>query len=259
LKARISEARIYNRALSAQEASQNYYGGPVVTSNLTFAMDAGNLVSYPASGATAYSLTGSYVGVLNNGTAFDRGFGGVFDFDGTDDFIQIPYDSYWDSNVFGTATNFTISCWYKPDLFMNWDTMIWKQNPSVGGFYSSPEGAAIWSDVNGFVAVFASGVASNPAGSLVQIFYATTTLKWYHLCFTGDGTTLRFYVDGIQRGTALVASRTVPVTTSSNGPTFGRRDYMNGRLGPAHFYTRALTASEVDQNYNATKWRFGLD
>jgi hypothetical protein len=255
----ISRILIYDRTISSAESASIYHNGPLVTDGLVMALDAGNLISYPASGVTAYSLTGSYVGVLNNGTAFDRGFGGVFDFDGADDFIQIPYDSYWDSNVFGTATNFTISCWYKPDLFMNWDTMIQKYSTTVGGWFSAAEGAAIWSDANGFIAVFASGVASNPAGSVVSISYAASTLKWYHLCFTGDGTTLRFYVDGIQRGTALVASRTVAVTTSSNGPTFGRRDFMNGRMGPTHFYTRALTASEVDQNYNAAKWRFGLD
>ena len=248
----------YSKVLSLAEILQNYYQGPIVTDGLVFFMDPANLVSYTNTSNIAYSLIGGYTASLESGTTFSTIHSGVFDLDGTDDFIQMPHNNYWNSNVFGTATNFTIECWYKPDLFMNWDTMIWKQNPSVGGFYSSPEGAAIWSDVNGFVAVFASGVASNPAGSFVLIYYATTTLKWYHLCFTGDGTTLRFYVDGVQRGTALVASRTVAVTTSSNGPSFGRRDFMNGQLGNVKFYTRHLSASEVVQNFNAHRSRFGI-
>lgn len=254
----ISQGSVYTKELSSLEILQNYYQGPIATDGLVFFMDPANLVSYTNTSNIAYSLIGGYTASLESGATFSKIHSGVFDLDGTDDFIQMPHNNYWNSNVFGTATNFTIECWYKPDLFMNWDTMIWKQNPSVGGFYSSPEGAAIWSDVNGFVAVFASGVASNPGGSGVQIFYATTTLKWYHLCFTGDGTTLRFYVDGVQRGTALVASRTVAVTTSSNGPSFGRRDFMNGQLGNVKFYTRHLSASEVVQNFNAHRSRFGI-
>lgn len=254
----ISQGSVYTKELSASEILQNYYEGNIVTSGLVFFLDPANIISYTNTSNVAYSLINGWTASLVAGTTFSRINSGVFDLDGTDDFIQMPHDNYWNSNVFGTSTNFTIECWYKPDLFMNWDTMIWKQNPSVGGFYSSPEGAAIWSDVNGFVAVFASGTASNPSGSLVQIFYSTTTLKWYHLCFTGDGTTLRFYVDGTQRGTALVASRTVAVATSSNGPTFGRRDYMNGQLGNIKFYTRHLTASEVFQNFNAHRSRFGI-
>jgi hypothetical protein len=258
VNASVALLKIYNRVLSQSEILQNYYQGPIVTDGLVFFMDPANLVSYTNTSNIAYSLIGGYNASLESGTTFSTIHSGVFDLDGTDDFIQMPHNNYWDSNVFGTATNFTIECWYKPDLFMNWDSMIWKQNPSVAGWYSSTEGAAIWSDVNGFVAVFASGVASNPAGSFVLIYYATTTLKWYHLCFTGDGTTLRFYVDGVQRGTALVASRTVAVTTSSNGPSFGRRDFMNGQLGNVKFYTRHLSDSEVVQNFNAHRSRFGI-
>jgi hypothetical protein len=254
----ISQGSVYTKELSSSEILYNYYQGPIVTNGLVFFMDPANLVSYNNTSNIAYSLIGGYTASLDNGTTFSTTYSGIFDLDGTNDYIQMPHDNYWNSNVFGTATNFTIECWYKPDQFMNWDTMIWKQNPSVGGFYSSPEGAAIWSDVNGFVAVFASGTASNPSGSLVQIFYTTSALKWYHLCFTGDGTTLRFYVDGVQRGTALVSSRTVTVTTSSNGPSFGRRAAMDGQLGNVKFYTRHLSNSEVIQNFNAHRSRFDI-
>jgi hypothetical protein len=252
----------YTRELSLSEILQNYYGASIVTDGLVYALDPGNLVSYDTSGLTAYSLIGNFTASLVNGTTYSKNFGGVFDFAGQDEFIELPYDPYWNSNVFGTSTNFTLECWYKPDVFENWDTIIEKaQTP---GFYSASEGPAIWSYGSqnpsnpGFVAVFSSGTQSNPGGSIVQIFYNTTTLKWYHLCFTGDGTTLRFYVDGVQRGTALVSSRTIPVTNGNAGPRFGRRQYIDGQLASARFYTRHLTPSEVSNNYGATKWRFGL-
>ena len=42
----MTNVRSYNRALSQSEVLQNYYGGSIVTSGLTLAVDAGNLVSF---------------------------------------------------------------------------------------------------------------------------------------------------------------------------------------------------------------------
>jgi len=252
----IAFVRLYNKTLSNSEILQNYYGGPIVTDGLVLAMDAGNLVSYESGSSTAYSLTGSYNASLINGVAYSPYNGGAWDFDGTNDYIELPYDSYWDTNVFGTATNFTLECWYKPDLFENWDTIIEKS--SASGYYSESEGPAIWTNAGSIQGVFSSGVTGNPAGSNVIISYPTTTLKWYHITFTGDGTTLRLYVDGVQRATGAISSRTVAVENGNVGPRFGKRQYMKGKLGVARFYTRALTADETLQNFNAQRNRFGI-
>ena len=247
-------SKLYRRALSTTEIKQNYFGGPIVTDGLVFNTDASNLVSYESGSTTAYSLTGSYTSTLENGVAYLPSNGGVWDFDGTNDYMEIPYDSYWNTNVFGTATNFTLECWYKPDLFKNWDTIIEKSSNS--GYYSESEGPAIWTNAGSIQGVFSSGVTGNPGGSYVIISYSTTTLKWYHITFTGDGTTLRLYVDGVQRATGAISSRTVAVSNGNVGPRFGARAAMNGKLGVARFYTRALTADEIKQNYNAQKQKF---
>jgi hypothetical protein len=254
----INSVSFYNKALTQTEIKQNYFQSNIVTDGLVFMTDANNLVSYPKSGTTSYSLTGSYVGNLINGVSFANNNGGVFSLDGSDDYIQIPYDSYWNSNVFGTATNFTLACWVKPDLFENWDTLISKIDiNNVGGWYSANEGPAIWSYDGGFQGVFTSGVAGNPAGSYMILSYPTTnTTKWYHLCLTGDGTTLRFYVDGVEVANDLLSNRTYPVTTSTVGPTFGYRQYWKGQMANMSLYTRGITSFEVQQNYQATKDKF---
>jgi hypothetical protein len=196
-------------------------------------------------------------GELVNGPTYNSSNLGSLVFDGVDDYIQLPYSTYWNTNVFGTATNFTLECWYNPDLFKNWDTLIEKSESP--GWYSRPEGASIWTNSTGIQGVFSSGVDSNPAGSNVIITYTTNELRWYHICFTGDGTTLRLYVDGIQRGgNASVSSRTVEVYNGNIGPRLGRRAYMDGKMASVRLYTIGLTASEVLQNYNATKGRFVL-
>jgi hypothetical protein len=233
------------------------YNPIIITDGLVFCVDAANPKSYPGTGTQWFDLTtNKRNGTLINGTGYSATDGGTLVFDGTDDFVEVPYSSYWNDNVFGTATNFTIECWYKPDVFENWDTVIEKSEAS--GWYSRPEGASIWINSTGIQGVYASGVDSNPAGSYVIISYTTATLKWYHICLTGDGTTLRLYVDGIERGTGLVSSRTVPVYNGSVGPRFGRRQYMAGQLASTRFYTRGLSNLEIQQNFNATRGRYGV-
>lgn len=227
----------------------------IVTDGLVMNLDAGFVSSYPKTGTTWKDLSGdNYDGTLVNGPTFSNDGGGSIVFDGSDDFVQIPYSTYWDTNVFGTATNFTLECWYKPDLFKNWDTLIEKSESS--GWYSRSEGAAIWTDSGNIQGVFASGVDGNPGGSVIVLSYPTTTLKWYHIVFNGNGTVLSLYVDGVLRQTGLVSSRTVAVYNGSVGPRLGRRAFMDGQMSSVRFYTRALTQQEVLQNYYAGLQRF---
>jgi len=103
----IAYFRLYSKALSSAEVSQNYYGGPIVTDGLTFAVDASNLVSYENGSTTTYSLTGSLSGSLINGTGFSKGNGGTWVFDGTNDRIN--------SNYGATLNDFTVCVWFRDD------------------------------------------------------------------------------------------------------------------------------------------------
>jgi hypothetical protein len=42
------------------------------------------------------------------------------------------------------------------------------------------------------------------------------------------------------------------------GYSGGRGYYYNGNLGVCRVYTRALTAAEIQQNFNALRGRFGI-
>jgi hypothetical protein len=63
---------MFNSYLTAAQSKQLYFGSPIVTDGLVFAVDANNIVSYPKSGTAWYSLTGSNIGALTNSPTFNK-------------------------------------------------------------------------------------------------------------------------------------------------------------------------------------------
>jgi hypothetical protein len=96
--------------------------------------------------------------------------------------------------------------------------------------------------------------------STTGVNYALNT--WFHIVGTYDGTTIRQYTNGTQ-----VDSLNYTGTPSSGGEVrINRRwddvvssgNLFDSNIATVRIYNRALTASEIQQNYNATKSRFGL-
>ena len=75
-------------------------------SSLNGSIDAGNLVSYPKSGTTAYNLTGSGTGTLTNGVGYNNIYGGTFNFDGVDDYANL-------GNIINSPTELSVNFWVK--------------------------------------------------------------------------------------------------------------------------------------------------
>ena len=93
--------------------------------------------------------------------------------------------------------------------------------------------------------------------------YAATIGTPFHLVMTFDqpSNTVKLYVNGALDST-FVLTKTVKFT---NRPiVLGRWDYQynyyyfNGKVPVAKVYNRALPASEIQQNFNAIKGRYGL-
>lgn len=233
----------------------------IVRDGLVLYLDAANSKSYPGSGTNWIDLTGNgNNGTLLNGVAYNSNKKGYFDFDGSDDRVTIANTSYWNNNVFGTATNFTIMCWAKIDSFFNWTCLIQKNGGA--GFYSESQGASLWINSSGIQAVFANGEPNNPTGFGFILSYSTTnTTDWFHITFTGDGTTGRFYINGNLHNSGSLSSRTRSVISSNNPVVLGARAQTvvyNGLMNLPMFYTRGLSTEEVKQNFEATRGRFGV-
>lgn len=237
-KGRINKFQVYNKSLSQSEIFQNYYNGPIVTDGLVFAIDAGNLVSYE-SGTSVLDLTGNNLpGSLNNGTIIE---GEWFKFDGVNDEIEFPANNvyknqnlsleFWVNYEYeagGRGVSFTT--WYGFTIEMN------NQNASYG--------------------TITFGLAGLP-----NQYFGSPTVEYgkpYLVHCNYDSTTgvQNIYVNG-----QLAATQTVfGVITYSGAALFfsGSWDRAKGKMGFMKIYNRALTSTEVLQNYNAQKVRFGL-
>jgi hypothetical protein len=105
---------------------------------------------------------------------------------------------------------------------------------------------------------FAAGRNGGGGGFLRNSLATVFANTWYHICMTYDGTNASFYLNGsflstqtigtngINNGVSLLGSY------SSNSPS----ETFNGTIGSARIYNRALTATEVLQNYNAQKSKY---
>jgi hypothetical protein len=90
-----------------------------------------------------------------------------------------------------------------------------------------------------------------------------STSNWAHIVGTYQSGDRRLYING-----ALVSSdtQTGTISTNTNGCSIGvyggyngaRGYYYDGSIGIVRVYNKALTPSEVANNYNAIRSRFGL-
>ena len=96
-----------------------------------------------------------------------------------------------------------------------------------------------------------------PSGSFTQASVTLSDNTWYQLIVTYNSGTVNYYINSVSSG-----SGSYTFTPSSINLILGRYHMgsypLNGQLANVKFYNRALSATEVLQNYNATRKRFGL-
>jgi hypothetical protein len=84
---------------------------------------------------------------------------------------------------------------------------------------------------------------------------------WSHIVGTYDGSIMRAYLNGVQiyaeAQTGTIPDATYVLGTYGLGLTDGVHNF-NGLLPLSRIYDRALTATEVMQNFNAMRGRYGI-
>ncbi len=211
-------------------------GPSIVTDGLVLALDAANDKSYPGSGTTWNDLSGNgNNGTLTNGPTFNSG--GYLNFDGTNDHVVL------DNTV--SLNDFTATAVYTVNSLNNGWAM----------FFGSD-------DTDNFIGIGDSGTILrvqdvNSANS--DLSYSSTLNKLTFLQVIQSGNTNTWYIDGQSVGTSTNPSyggmEITHMVFYANGNSLG---IWAGNYYIASIYNRALSASEVQQNYNAIKSRFGL-
>jgi hypothetical protein len=236
------------------------YSPKIITDGLVLCLDAGDKKSYSGSGTTWTDRSSQNNGTLYNGPTFDSSKGGLLSFDGVNDYLQVDVDT--------TALNGDPSL--SVDMFVRRRT-----GTSIGG------NAGFWG-------VGGSGRGKSfqgwtPTTNLIHLdIYDSTRLATSHyypegefvyICWTKNGTgtettNVKCYIDGVE--VSLTKNRNETITNQFNTSTSGvgiclgriNADSTNFHapidVSAFRVYNRALTASEILQNYNATKGRFGL-
>jgi len=229
------------------------YNPRVVTDGLVLALDAGNAKSYPGSGTTWTDLSGnSNNGTLTNGPTYSSG---SIVFDGTDDYVSLGINP---TGIDQVQVPLTICAWVKADTFGSYDP-IWAADKltTSAGLYSM---LRVDSSSVRYYTSTSSGSFQASVGSTLS------TGTWYFLVVVVSGSLsspiIKHYTNGslVSSSTGYAMSSTplsnVEFRIGANERTTGER--WDGNIPAVLWYNKALSASEVQQNFNALRGRFGI-
>ena len=198
---------------------------------------------------TWYDLSGNgNNATLVNGPTYSSANGGTIGFDGINDAVVIPISSSLQSSFF------TDDVWIKFNNTSN--QMIFS---SLYQGYGTVSGTVFILYNNTYV--FQSRLNNSCCQDLA---YGSGNIGvWINFSITWDGTVKKLYCNGV-----LVASQTISGTHSqfnnfvigNDADQIAAGNYgnvpLNGNVATFKHYNRALSALEVQQNYNALKKRF---
>ena len=222
----------------------------IVTDGLVLCLDAANAKSYPGSGTTWYDLSNNgNDSALTNGPTFSGDDKGVIVFDGVNDYVlksSFPFSF--------TSESFSINFWLNvTNQIPNYGICICGAGPfNLGGM-----GLEIRIQTALLECTINDGVSS---GIRTQLSSACSTNEWNNFYFTFDRNSLsaKIYKNSILRTTRSYSGETSSVSTYDLRIGRGNDRYLNGKISNFSIYNRALSDSEVRQNYQALRGRYGI-
>lgn len=233
------------------------FSGPEIVNNgLVLHLDAANPRSYPGTGTTWSDLSGNGSnGTLIGGVGYSAANNGGMVFDGVNDR--------------GTLTTPVTSS--SPQTYEVWIKAV-PSNTAADGFgYILQINASQTSILTSYVAMgYAGSIGDLPQNEIFAVFAGgyglmgtgviadANTVR--QIVLTWNGTAQIAYVDGVQR-----VSRSLTTTPSGFSTITGFGDARTttyrpivGNIYNMKIYNQALSATEILQNYNALRGRYGV-
>ena len=228
--------------------STSYPFKPIVRDGLVFYLDAANDKSYTGTGTNWNDLTSSGSnGSLTNGPTFDSNNGGSIVFDGVNDYVNVPSNTY-----IAITGDMTMCAWVYVNSLSGYNSIVGK---TTGGGLPNPYD--IYTNPSSGTVVFLRGNGSVYANTVSNTGLTINT--WQHVAVTMTSTTAKHYLNGQPDGSGTISTS---IGDGGGDLRVGSRDdlvtKMNGRISSVMMYKRGLTDSEILKNYYATKKRYGL-
>jgi hypothetical protein len=266
---KIDGLSVWQKELTEADVTELYNSGngkqiiatPIVTNGLVLNLDSSRTSSYPNSGTTWFDISGNgNNGTMMNGVGYSSSNSVSLTFDQINDYISLPNMSTYLMN----KSKFTYETWIK----VNNPAMA---DPYLQTLFSFGNSGQYSNDIMFFITSNSLNIQiNNGADGGCSLPYSSTS--WNNVCVVYDGTQtvnsdrIKVYINGILQ--TLTTTYTIPSTTANINTTncgigaYSSNNFANchfgGNIGSARLYTTSLIASEVTQNFNATKSRFGL-
>jgi hypothetical protein len=204
----------------------------------------------PANAGAVYGLQdlsgNNNTGTQSGGVTYSTANGGSIVFDGSNDYVTLS------SSQLAPGTGaFTWNFWIKLSDLSN-ASIIFSgtgSNTNYGVVFANPSVYGLGYYANGF-----------------RIIDGNTSFgsNWWYITFVGNGgangsRNLKLYRNTIQAGSTYTFDYNFTSTTpiiGANHSSFA--ELMRGNISNVSYYNRALTAAEIQQNYNALRGRFGI-
>jgi hypothetical protein len=222
-----------------------------VASNLVLYYDPSNTSSYSGSGTVLNDLSGNgLTGTLSNVTYTSP----AFNFNGTNSTISVPDNALLEPG----SGDWTMEAWINHSVIAGSSRIIFAK---TDGGNAQDWGYGLRTSAVGVT--FAE--VGNGTTSLQSNTSTLTTGIWYQVVavWTNVATnTFELFINGVSQGSKSHSFTSIRNTTnplyigSFNNGQFSQ--WLNGSVGIVRIYNSALTSSQVTQNFNADKTKYGL-
>ena len=212
---------------------------------------------------TVKNLSSSSIPGTINGPTFNPA--GYFNFDGTPglgdgDTINLGDTSTYNWIHDRSVSNWAIEGWFWNNIDEEYGALISNNSgTSAVGFYMGQR------NDSQFECVINKGTAGTQACRVLSTNILDHN-RWYHIVFVNENYTIKLYIDGVLQsnggdqnsfstGSTADAQTDLRIGKLATSAAWN----LNGRIGEIRIYKdKSLSATEVSQNYNATRAKYGV-